>query len=463
MSAGGHRPGAAETSSPPQVVITALPSAHRFLPGGELLGPLLAALSDAGIEPADGDVVCVASKVVALVEGALLERVDAADGASERDTVRAVARARASEIVADSPFVTVTRTQHGFVAANGGIDRSNVPGDGWLDLPVDPDASAVRLRAAVRGATGRDIGVLITDTFGRPWRLGQTDVALGAAGLAVLRDERGAVDLEGRALEVTLGAVGDAIAGASDLVRTKASGTPFVLLRGLRGLTAAGGAPAGTGADLLRPLEEDLFRRGGAEAVLEGVTARRTVRRFDMGRHVPDQSIEEAVRTASTAPAPHHTRPWRFVRLRDATRDVLLDAMAAAWTADLRADGVSEATITRRLARSDALHRTAPVLLVAFVDLAAAHHYPDERRARAERDLFVLSGGAAIEALLVALAARGLGAAWTSSAAFCPDPVRAVLGAPGSWEPLGTVAVGWPDGRVPARDGTSHDGLLELR
>jgi coenzyme F420-0:L-glutamate ligase / coenzyme F420-1:gamma-L-glutamate ligase len=453
---------------PARCEIVALPTAHRFLPGDDLLAALLGALTVAGVELEDGDVVCVVSKAVALSEGALIERDPGAAHGTERDEVRALARARAQEIVADGPWVTVTRTHHGFVAANGGIDRSNVPGGAWLDLPADPDGSAAALRTAIAASTGRDVAVLISDTFGRPWRLGQTDVALGAAGLAVLRDERGAVDLEGRTLEVTLGAVGDAIAGAADLVRAKASGTPFVLVRGLAALTAAGGSTPGTGADLVRPLEEDLFRRGGAEAVLHGLTARRTVRGFDLGRPVPDATVVEAVATASTAPAPHHTRPWRFLRLQDATRRALLDGMADAWRSDLAADGVDEATIAARLARSDALHREAPVLLAAFVDLAASHPYPDARRARAERDLFVLSGGAAIEALLVALAARGLGAAWTSSTAFCPETVRTILGLPETWEPLGTVAVGWPAGPVPLRPSTSGAGpsgagLLEER
>ena len=464
---------------PPEVRVLALPSAHRFTPGDDLLGPLLAALDDAGLTLDDGDIICVASKVVALSEGALLEDprtgapgdvddaegTDSTDSESDRDraAVRALARARATEIVTEASWVTITRTHHGFVAANGGIDRSNVPGTSWLDLPTDPDASADALRRELAAATGRDVGVLVTDTFGRPWRLGQTDVALGASGLAVLRDERGTTDLDGRPLAVTVAAVADAVAAAADLVRSKASGTPFVLVRGLLPLTVAGGAPGGSGADLVRPLAEDLFRRGAAEATIEGLSARRTVRHFDTHRPVPIELLAEAVAAATTSPAPHHTRPWRFVRLTAEARGPLLDAMAQAWRADLRADRLPEATIDARLARSDVLHRTAPVLLAAFVDLAGAHDYPDPRRAQAERDLFVLSGGAAIEALLVALAARGLGGAWTSSTVFCADVVRDVLDLPPAWEALGTIAVGWPDGPVPARPTPSADGHLEQR
>jgi coenzyme F420-0:L-glutamate ligase / coenzyme F420-1:gamma-L-glutamate ligase len=445
-----------------ELVVRALPCAHRFRPGDDLVAPLLGALTEAGVTLADGDIVCVASKVVAIVEGALL---DAPQGSEDdpRAAVRELARERAVEVVAEAPWVTVTRTHHGFVAANGGIDRSNVPGDAWLDLPRDPDASAAGVRDAVEHATGRDIAVVVTDTFGRPWRLGQTDVALGAAGLTVLRDERGTTDLDGRPLGVTIAAVGDAVAGAADLVRSKASATPFVLVRGLAPLTAAGGSAAGRGADLVRPLEEDLFRRGAAESVVEGLAARRTVRAFDVGRPVPDHLLEEAVAAATTAPAPHHTRPWRIVRLTTAARTRMLDAMADAWRGDLRGDGVVEATIDARIARSDAIHRAAPELLAVFVDLADVHAYPDERRRRAERDLFVLAGGAAIEAMLVALAARGLGAAWTSSTVFAPDTVRAALDVPDGWEPLGTIAVGWPAAPVQARPAPTVQGVLEER
>jgi coenzyme F420-0:L-glutamate ligase / coenzyme F420-1:gamma-L-glutamate ligase len=457
----------ATTPMPPDLHVIALPSVHRFTPGDDLLGPLLAALSDAGQTLADGDIICVASKVVALAEGALLEAplggVEAVDADAQRAAVRSLARSRAAEIVAEAPWVTVTRTHHGFVAANGGIDRSNVPGSAWLDLPTDPDASADALRRSLAVSTGRDVGVLVTDTFGRPWRLGQTDVALGASGLSVLRDERGTTDLDGRPLAVTVAAVGDAIAAAADLVRSKASGTPFVLVRGLRALTATGGAHPGIGADLVRPLEEDLFRRGAADAAIEGLSARRTVRRFDPDRAVPSDIVTEAVAAATTAPAPHHTRPWRFVQLAAETRRTMLDAMAEAWRVDLRADGLTEETIGTRLERSDDLHRTAPVLLAAFVDLSGAHRYADPRRARAERDLFVLSGGAAIEALLVALAARGLGGAWTSSTVFCADVVREALDLPPTWEALGTIAVGWPAGPVPTRSARSTDGHLEQR
>jgi coenzyme F420-0:L-glutamate ligase / coenzyme F420-1:gamma-L-glutamate ligase len=461
----GRSPTADRPDTTPRVEVIALPTAVRFGPGDDLAGALTDAAADAGVGLRDGDVVCVASKVVSLVEGAVVPLPEVDDPRAAR---RELARRQAARIVADSPWVLVTETPHGFVCANGGIDASNV-GDGddrggagggarpeALLLPEDPDASAARLRDDLRERAGVDVGVVVTDTFGRPWRLGQTEVALGIAGTAALRDERGGTDLDGRPLEVTEAAVADEVAGAADLVRTKSSGTPFVLLRGLEATPTDG-----TGRDLVRPGDQDLFRTGGATAAEAAVAGRRTVRRFDGDRPVPAGPLRAAVAAAATAPAPHHTRPWRVVRLTDATRTRLLDAMAERWREDLRGDGLEDERIERRIARSDAVLRDAPELLAAFVSLDGAHRYPDARRSTAERDLFVLSGGAALANLQVVLAAHGLGAAWISSTAFCPDTVRAELDLPTAWQPIGMVAVGHPAGGAPPpRPPVDVDDLL---
>jgi len=434
------------------LLVQALPVDTPIEVGTDLVPLLRGALEEAGATLQDGDVVCIASKVVAKAEGHTIVLPPGDPVAARRALARDVSR----RVVADSPLALVLETHHGFVCANAGIDASNVDDGHALLLPEDPDRSAAVLRDEIRSAFGVDIGVLVTDTFGRPWRLGQTDVALGAAGAPVLRDERGRHDLHGRPLDVTVAAVADELAGAADLVRTKDSGAPFVLIRGLPASLDRGG----DGQDLVRRSQDDLFRHGGPTAGEAAVAERRTVRGFTSDP-VPDEVIERAVCLAATAPAPHHTRPWRMVDLADATRTLLLDRMAQAWWADLRSDGLPDDRIERRIARSDAILRPAPRVLAAFVDVADAHPYRDDRRATAERDLFVLAAGAAMQNLQIVLAAHGFGAAWISSTAFCPDVVRDVLDLPATWIPTGLVAVGRAAQPPPPRaEPTALDVLL---
>lgn len=214
---------------------------------GDRLDQLIAA----AVDLRDGDIVVVASKIVAKAEGTIVQPRPGEPVAEARRRLAAQ-----QEVLAQTPEVTIVRTVHGFVCANAGIDASNVPGGGLVPLPAAPDASAARLRDGLIGVAA--VGVIVADTFGRAWREGQTDVALGVAGLHALRDERGARDRHGRTLQVTLVALADQIAGAADLVRDKAAGVPVVLVRGLAHLVGGDG----TGAQLVRPAATDLFPHG---------------------------------------------------------------------------------------------------------------------------------------------------------------------------------------------------------
>ena len=336
--------------------------------------------------------------------------------------------------------LTIAATRHGFVCANAGVDASNVDGGGLTLLPIDPDGSAERIRSALAGSLAiEDLGVVVTDTFGRAWREGVINVAIGVAGIPALIDLRGAPDHTGRELEATIVALADEIAAASGLVMGKAAGVPAALVRGV----ATGGAPAGSGADLVRGAQDDLFR----ESPLQALHARRTIRSFAPGP-VPREALEEAIRAACTAPAPHHTRPWRFSVLVSApAKRGLLGAIADAWRADLRGDATPEDVIARRIANSDAVLGQAPVLIVPWVSFSGSHPYGDAERSHAEQEMFLLSGGAAIQNLLLALHAQGLASCWISSTLFCQEESRAVLDMDDRWFALGSVACGrMPEG-----------------
>jgi coenzyme F420-0:L-glutamate ligase/coenzyme F420-1:gamma-L-glutamate ligase len=192
------------------------------------------------------------------------------------------------------------------------------------------------------------------------------------------------------------------------------------------------------------------------------LAARRTVREFTTAP-VDPAAVRRAIAAAITAPAPHHSTPWRFAVLEsDRARIALLDDMLAAWVTDLRGDGFTPEQIARRTRRGEPLRR-APLLIVPCLHAEAAHAYPDQRRAAAEREMFVVAMGAAVQNLLVALAVEGLGSCWVSSTMFCRETTRAALGLPDDWDPMGAVGVGHPAAPAPDRPPRDPDAFLITR
>jgi coenzyme F420-0:L-glutamate ligase/coenzyme F420-1:gamma-L-glutamate ligase len=407
----------------------------EIVPGDDLGAALVRAVQAGGPAPIDGDVVVVTQKVVSKAEGRVV---------SEWPEGKATWVARETRrIVANRDDMIIAETRHGFVCANAGVDASNVA-EGFLTLlPEDPDGSAEKIRGQLGAAFDVRLGVVITDTFGRPWRHGLVNIAIGCAGIPALVDLRGTQDATGRMLEATIVALADEVAAASGLVMAKASGIPAAIVRGVD--LAGTASPA---SSIVRERDEDLFR----ESPLQAIHARRSIRQFESGP-VPRPALERAVLAACTAPAPHHTRPWLFVALEsEPAKKRLICAMAEAWEADLRGDGTSDPVIESRRAKSDALLFEAPVLIVPCVRLSGAHAYADEERAAAEREMFLLSGGAAIQNLMLALHAQGLASCWVSSTLFCKEETRHALSLPEDWIPLGSVAAGRPRaGEPPAR------------
>ncbi|HEX9336333.1 MAG TPA: coenzyme F420-0:L-glutamate ligase, partial [Pseudonocardiaceae bacterium] len=221
-----------------------------------------------------------------------------------------------------------------------------------------------------------------------------------------------------------------------------------------------------TAHDLVRPVELDLFRLGADEAIAQGrreaVLLRRSVRAFAATPVDPD-ALRRATAVALTAPAPHHTHPVRFVWLRNRPlRTKLLDEMRAAWQQDLRGDDFTTQQIDRRVARGDLLYNATEIVL-PFLVPDGMHTYPDQRRNACEHTMFTVAAGGAVAALLVALAAEGLGSCWVGSTIFAADVVRSVLDLPSGWEPLGAVAIGHPlDGPLgPRAPRDLAEGLVE--
>jgi coenzyme F420-0:L-glutamate ligase / coenzyme F420-1:gamma-L-glutamate ligase len=256
--------GASRARGSRSLQLFALPGLPEIHDGDALARIIVQAARRAKIAFRGGDVLVIAQKIVSKAEGSIvcLNEVEPSPRAVQLSaTLKKDARLielilrESRRVVRDHP-VLITETRHGFVCANAGVDHSNVPGEGVVTLlPRDPDASARHLAAELEQSTGKRVGVIISDTFGRPWRLGLTNVAIGAARVPVLLDLRGTLDRNGKPLQATILAIADELAAAAGLLMGKADGIPVVIVRGYRY------APASEPATrIIRPPYEDLFR-----------------------------------------------------------------------------------------------------------------------------------------------------------------------------------------------------------
>ncbi len=269
----------------PGITATAPDGAPEVRPGDDLVTLLLPL-----VDLADGDVVVVTSKVVSKSEGRLIPGLDR-DAAIADEMVRVVARRGPT---------TIVRTRHGLTLAAAGVDTSNVEVGTLALLPVDPDASAARLRASLADRAGTNVGVVVTDTAGRAWREGQTDIAIGAAGLVVLDDHAGQVDAHGNPLAVTAPAVADEIAGLAELASGKLGARPFTVVRGLPHLVLPVGDDGPGARALVRAEEADLFGYGAREAVVRALLGHHADR-VGFGAPASAEELADAVRLVTGA------------------------------------------------------------------------------------------------------------------------------------------------------------------
>lgn len=254
------------TNADARLELTALPGIGEVLPGCDLGDLLVRAMAAAGLDPRHQDVLVIAQKAVSKAEGRFVDLASVQPSARACELARITGKdprlvevvlGESTEVLRAKPNVMITRHRLGLVMAQAGVDRSNVPGaDRVLLLPLDPDRSAATLRDSLLATHGVEVGVIVSDSFGRPWRLGTTNVAIGAAGVPALWDRRGEMDREDRRLETTQVAWADAVAAAAGIAMGEAAeGTPAVLVRGLHW-----SLPAQPARTLLRPTDEDMFR-----------------------------------------------------------------------------------------------------------------------------------------------------------------------------------------------------------
>ena len=295
------------------ISVTAPEGVPEVRPGDDLADLLLPL-----VDLSDGDVVVVTSKVVSKAEGRL--RRGTREEALPGETVRVLARRGPTAIV---------RTRHGLTMAAAGIDASNVETGTVVLLPEDPDRSARRLRSSVRERTGRNVGVVVTDTAGRAWREGQTDIAVGAAGLLVLEEFAGRVDAHGNPLAVTAPAVADEIAGMSELAQGKLGGRPFAVVRGRADLVLPPGQDGPGARALIRAEGADMFGYGAREAVVRAL-AGAPEDRAPFGAAAPVADLVAALQTVLGPGSSVTEEPGGLVVGTDPGREAVVAAVAFA-------------------------------------------------------------------------------------------------------------------------------------
>lgn len=367
---------------PGQVSILPVQGIGEIHAGDDLAGVLLPALEAMGVQ--DGDVLCVSTKIVSKALGLRVEP-EHRDAAVEAAAVRTVARRRHTRVV-----TSVVQIASGPVMAAAGVDTSNAP-DGPLLLPEDPDACARDLHRSLSDALGARVGVLLTDTSSRIWRVGVGDIALGAAGVASLQDLRGGVDADGRPLTVTVRNLADELAAAADLVKGKASGVPAALVRGVLGATDDA-VPA---RDLSRTGEDDWFRRPSLESVW--VALGLEPYQEPIARMSPEPVAERIERALTVAAIPRSDDPGPRAVAR------LVPAPGTGVSGPDRSDGPDGSTLPEPSDDHDGgVGSAAPVALAAGARIEVIPAGPDPQD--------WVAAGSLAERIRVALGAESLGA-----------------------------------------------------
>ncbi|MFX0188429.1 MAG: coenzyme F420-0:L-glutamate ligase [Candidatus Hodarchaeota archaeon] len=340
--------------------------------------------------------------------------------------------------------VLITETKHGFICANAGIDKSNVKAENSITLlPRNPDLEAKKIRKMLKVVTGKDVAVIISDSFGRAFRVGATGVALGVSGIDPILDKRGAKDLFGKKLESTIIGQVDNLASAAQLVMGEADeGLPVIIIRGYEfDKTEKASIKA-----ILREKKFDLFREENfTNQFFEVLKRRRSYKlEFDI-KEIDKKIIEECIDLARWAPSAHNRQFWRYIFLEKGTiRKTLIYNMNAKLRKDLSKDGRSKSFIENKIKKSRKTFLNAPYLILLCLDTRDLEKYPDAERAENEFILGVQSISASATYLLLAFQIKGLAACWYCAPLFSKDIIKNNLKLPKTYVPMAFIAVGYP-------------------
>ena len=355
-----------------------------------------------------------------------------------------------SKEIVKAEHVLIVETKHGFVCANAGIDKSNVEGEHNVALlPENPDNEAYKIRKNIKELTSKNIAVIISDSFGRPFRNGAVGVAIGVSGINSIIDKRGAQDLFGHELTSTIIGQIDNLASAAQLIMGETNeGIPCVLIKGYEFDFNENSSII----SILRGKKFDLFRKGSE--FIEILRNRRSYKLEFDETDLDYDFIKECIDLARWAPSAHNSQPWRYIILkRGEIREMLINQMNQKLQDDLTKDGKSKSFIERKIHRTRSRFLKAPFLIILCLNANRLNKYPDNDRNSFEFIMGIQSISTSATYLLLALESKGLAACWYCAPLFTQDIVKTFLNLPGSFVPAAFFTVGYSamDVKPPSR------------
>jgi coenzyme F420-0:L-glutamate ligase/coenzyme F420-1:gamma-L-glutamate ligase len=348
-----------------------------------------------------------------------------------------------SEAILKAEHVLIVETNHGFVCANAGIDKSNIEGENNISLlPENPDEEANKIRSSLKKLTGKDLAIIISDSFGRPFRVGAIGIALGISGINPILDKKGEKDLFGYELQSTIVGQADNLASAAQLVMGEADeGLPIVIIRGYEfDLVEKTSISA-----ILREKNLDLFReKASEEYFVDLLKSRRSYKLEFSSEDIDIKLIEECIDIARWAPSAHNGQFWRYIILEKSTlREDLIIKMNEKLRKDLLKDGKSKSFIKRKIQSTKNQFLKAPYLILLCLDKPNFEKYSDPDRNQNEFIMEVQSVSASATYLLLTLESKGLAACWYCAPLFTRHIVKDMLNLPESYYPIAFFTTGY--------------------
>ena len=429
--------------------------------GDNIANIIVKSLKSDGIFLKDGDVIVIAQSIVSKSEGYVkdLKKIIPSKQAHQIYE-KFKAKSQGFEVSTKSPeliqaiideskeiikteHVIIVETHHGFICANAGIDKSNVEGQNKVTLlPEDPDKDAEEIRMNVKELTNQNVAVIISDSFGRPFRRGAVGIAVGISGIDAVLDMRGSKDLFGRTLETTIVGQIDNLASAAQLIMGEADeGLPVVIIRGYK----FDFSERSNVKHILRDKSTDVFRTVDEEKIITSHLKSRRSYKFDFKSEKIDITmIEECIDIARYAPSAHNYQHWRYIILeKNPIRKLLIERMNDKLKEDLKKDGKNDSFISKKTNSRRKKFINAPSLVLLCLDTEQFEEYDDLERNELEYLMGVQSISASATYFLLALEAKGLASCWYCAPLFAKNIVKDVLNLPNSYVPMAFFTIGF--------------------